>query len=1371
VTTPPPPSASPGERLHRLEQEVETAVEHAVAATEASLARRFGAGCVRGLRTALKAIGIAALVFYFVFGLSLLAARYWLLPRIDQARPWIEARASALLAADVRIGRIEATWRGIDPVLRLSDVRLLGPAGEINLALPRVDATIAWATAPLLWIRFQSLAFEAPELDVRRLADGRYQVAGYVLDPHARGNGGALDWLLSQRQIEIRHARLRYTDESRSGGEHEVWFDDLDFELHNRLATHRFALRGRPPATWAGPLDVRGDFTQPLLAAPSQLAQWRGRLFVQADFVDIARVAALLRLQAADEHIASAQGALRLWANIDEARLTRLVADLALADVDARWSAQTEPLRVRSLQGRLTQREWGNAREGGQEIELGQLTMGGEAGASSAPIGQLRLRTRRASAAAPARGELAVGQLELGALARLAPTLPLPDGWREPLVHYAVGGRIGELAAQWEESAGQQAGGERALRYSLRARFEGLRLAVPDDANGAAAGAGFANLAGSVELSEAGGTLRLAGADVQIAAPALFDEPRFVLERLDALAHWTAAPRLEVRIESLAARNADFALSVQGTYRASAGHGEAGFIDAGGAVQRLSAAAAYRYVPRAAGAGVRDWLRDGLRAGSLEDAQLRLRGELADFPWADGKSGEFRAAGQLKDLTIDYQAGAERGDDGRARPGQIWPVLEGVRGNIVFAGNSMEVKASAGRTWGLRVTQAVARIPDLAHNAHLVVRGAGAGPLADMLRVVNQSPLSGWTGNALADATGAGNARFTLDLDLGLAAGTGAKASGSVVFADNDLALGGNVPPLADIDGTLRFDERGIAFEGLTAGFLGGRLAADASTRADGAVVVEGRGTATVAALGTSFDSGPMRRLAMHAQGSLRYSGTLALGGPAPVLDVRSDLVGVALTLPPPLAKPADAALPLRLVHRTPAAGPDEWAVQAGDRLDVQLQQRRNARGELRLTRAAVGIGEPAVLPDSGLRVAAQFERLDAAAWTDLLDDLLPEGDAPPAPGRRPLALPIIARIKAGTLNFEGAALQRVTLDAARGTDGHWSGSVDSNEAAGTLRWQPAADGSEARVTARLSRLTLARTEDDGAARALANPRRELPAFDVVVDEFQLGPTRYGRLELAAVNTGSGGSARWELRTLRIANPDATLDATGEWTTTPSGQRMALKFALDIADGGALLARLGMPNVLRHAAGRMQGELAWRGSPTHLDLPSLDGALALDLKQGQFLKADPGAARLLSLISLQALARTATLDFSSFDSGFAFTSIVANAKVDDGTMTTRDFKMLGPAAAVLLDGSVSLPRETQNLRLLVLPDVGLDSASLLYAALINPAIGLGTFLAQLLLRDPLSKLFSVEYSVTGTWNDPVVKRIERSAPTPSTPAS
>jgi uncharacterized protein YhdP len=61
----------------------------------------------------------------------------------------------------------------------------------------------------------------------------------------------------------------------------------------------------------------------------------------------------------------------------------------------------------------------------------------------------------------------------------------------------------------------------------------------------------------------------------------------------------------------------------------------------------------------------------------------------------------------------------------------------------------------------------------------------------------------------------------------------------------------------------------------------------------------------------------------------------------------------------------------------------------------------------------------------------------------------------------------------------------------------------------------------------------------------------------------------------------------------------------------------------------------------------------------------------------------------------------------------------------------------------------------------VLPEINAGSASVLYAFIANPAIGIGTFLAQWLLRHPLSKIFSYEYDVTGSWTEPQVKRHER----------
>ena len=67
------------------------------------------------------------------------------------------------------------------------------------------------------------------------------------------------------------------------------------------------------------------------------------------------------------------------------------------------------------------------------------------------------------------------------------------------------------------------------------------------------------------------------------------------------------------------------------------------------------------------------------------------------------------------------------------------------------------------------------------------------------------------------------------------------------------------------------------------------------------------------------------------------------------------------------------------------------------------------------------------------------------------------------------------------------------------------------------------------------------------------------------------------------------------------------------------------------------------------------GRLEWRGAPLSPHYPSMQGQLHVDVGAGQFLKADPGAAKLLGVLSLQSLPRRLTLDFRDlFSAGFAF---------------------------------------------------------------------------------------------------------------------
>jgi uncharacterized protein YhdP len=96
--------------------------------------------------------------------------------------------------------------------------------------------------------------------------------------------------------------------------------------------------------------------------------------------------------------------------------------------------------------------------------------------------------------------------------------------------------------------------------------------------------------------------------------------------------------------------------------------------------------------------------------------------------------------------------------------------------------------------------------------------------------------------------------------------------------------------------------------------------------------------------------------------------------------------------------------------------------------------------------------------------------------------------------------------------------------------------------------------------------------------------------------------------------------------------------------------------------------------------------------------------------------------------------------------------------------------MKGVNAAVLMEGKADIARETQDLKVVVVPEINAGTASLV-ATVINPAIGLGSFLAQMFLREPLIKAATREFHVDGTWADPRMTRVGRSGAPETTGAA
>jgi uncharacterized protein YhdP len=474
----------------------------------------------------------------------------------------------------------------------------------------------------------------------------------------------------------------------------------------------------------------------------------------------------------------------------------------------------------------------------------------------------------------------------------------------------------------------------------------------------------------------------------------------------------------------------------------------------------------------------------------------------------------------------------------------------------------------------------------------------------------------------------------------------------------------------------------------------------------------------------------------------------------------------------------------------------DTLSVEVG-RIGSVTFQRDLSGAEPQVQRGAIAVGlapgETVQLPAQGVAANVQLASFDVAAWRKALAVLAgTDGTAPAAEaeGAAPAAttangfLPTLVALRAKELTVDGRTLHDVVAGVSR--EGRtWRGNVDARELGGYVEFlQPQGEGA-GRLQARLARLSIAASATDDVESLLDEPASSIPALDVVVDDFELKGRKLGRLEIDAVNRGpgivarEGGIREWRLNRLSLATPEATFSASGNWAAlgaqpaAPGGprreaprnerRRTSMQFRLQIADAGALLDRFGMKGVVRRGQGVMEGSVAWMGSPLSLDYPSMTGGFNVNVEKGQFLKADPGLAKLLGVVSLQALPRRLALDFRDvFSEGFAFDFLRGDIAIDRGIASTNNLQMKGVNAAVLMEGRADIARETQDLKVVVVPEINAGTASLVATA-INPAVGLASFLAQIFLRQPLIKATTQEFHIDGTWADPRIARVGRGA--------
>lgn len=1299
---------------------------------------------------------------------------HWLIvPRINEFRPMLEQQASQALGVTVRVGAITAQSTGWVPSFELTDVNLQDAQGRTALNLPRILVSLSPRS---LWrLGFEQIYIDQPKLDVRRASDGKIFIGGLNFSDNNNASTGPSDWFFSQLEFVIHDGVVRWSDEQRSA--EPVVLQKVAIVMRNRGRHHDMRLDATPPEAWGQGFTLQGNFLQPLLTRQSgQWQNWQGQLYAAFAQVDVST----LRLYAdLGIDLRAGNGAVRAWADVNQAHVQQVVADLALSEVSVGLQNDLEPLVLQKIVGRTGVRVLTN----GLEFSAQGLTFDTQDGLHW-PGGAVQVTLTRDAAQVVKAGEIKADQLDLAALAQISSRLPLDAAVRDKIALYAPRGLVDNLQVRWDGPVSS------LQTYQAQGRVAGLEVsavAPMPGIKGADISFEFDQRAGQAQLSLNAG---------RIYAPGLLQDPVLNLDKAQSQLNWQVqGEHIAVQLNKLTFANADAQGEAQLKWETSdpakaPGQGRfPGLLDVQGSLSRADGKQVYRYLPLVLDQQARDYVREAVLEGVASEVRFQVKGDIHQLP----NQGVFKIVARVRDARLAY---VPRYLQGSSEPS--WPALSELAGELTIDRTQLSVKnARAKLGAALQVTALEATIADL-NNARVSVNADYKGVAAQALQLVNASPLRDMTGQALATTLASGPVDGKLSLLLPLDDLNQTRVKGSVMLSGNDLQVSPETPKLKRVRGVLNFTEGGFSLANVQANLLGGeaRLEGGLNVLADAPVgksdAIRINGTATAEGLRQAGELGFVARLARYATGSAAYTAAISLRRGVPQVQISSSLQGLALSLPAPLSKPAETALALNLrttiLNQAPEPLQDRIALELGNSL--QLMYERDVSQALpRVLRGTLEVGldaqESVPSADTGVSANIKLKDFNVDAWRDVLTQVSSSGT-----GQSLAYLPSVLALRADSLLLGGKQFNQLVLGGGR-EGALWRANVQAHELNGYVEYLQPSDVPGAsragRVYARLARLALPPNVASEVETLLDEQPALIPALDVVVDDFELNGKQLGRLEVQALNragvTTTTGVREWRLNKFNITVPEATLTASGNWAALGASgapntarvqsrdvrdrRRTALSFRLDITDSGALLSRFGMKDVIARGRGKLEGQVGWMGSPLSLDYPSMTGAFTVDIETGQFLKADPGLAKLLGVLSLQSLPRRLTLDFRDvFSDGFAFDFLRGNVSIDKGIASTNNLQMKGVNAAVLMEGRADIAHETQDIKVVVVPEINAGTASLL-ASVINPVVGLSTFLAQVFLRRPLIESNTQEFHVDGTWSDPQVTKVTRSDSVPT----
>ena len=1185
---------------------------------------------------------------------------------MNEYRSEIESRLSGLIGTDVKVSDVSVTWKSINPEIRLQDVRLVDTSknkdviqfNKAYIEIGLLESLFNWKLIP------SGLMVDGANLYVVRHADRTLAIQGFGVTDNQFQESESQDfskWLLAHPYIGLKNCNIQWNDKYRK---REFNFSNVNLHLKNENGIHYLNGSVNFPETIGRALQFEIAIEGDVLASGS----WNGSLKTMGTQLGLN----VFLDELGRDYLALSEGTISfdLQGELKNARLQSIEGKLELsaiqlvnqndfikrpADVDIsyfKWQRDKEDWILDINKAVFIE---GDNRDKGNHIEI------------AVSDNNIQVDIDQAMNRSISQIALMFGKLDKQMI--------------DAIVTMQPEGKLEDFHTSFDLS------GPNIEQLAFNTQLSNVSIkpwrSIP----------GFSKLSGVLDHKDDVGSLEIdtEGDQVQVDIPRVFRKP-WPMKEIEGEVKWAYKDKAwEISTNKIDLVGKDINMQVNALVRIE--ENTSPYLDISATFEDGNAEQVYPYLPVVIMPDdVVKWLDSSIISGHVKSGTAVFQGQVKDFPFTKD-NGQFKVDFTIENALLDYMSG--------------WPRIDQIEAQVVFSGNSMNIEVAEGKIFDADVVNTRVSIPVLdADHPVLKIKGKVESTTRDGVAFLKQSPLKEKFGYFLPEKEVKGKCDINLDLDISLSDKPN-KTAGSIKFKDNILT-GTHDLVVDKINGVLDFSNAGVTNSKLSGLFLGNKISANIYSENP-----EGKNeSTTVMEIASRIEIDKLMEQhnwpwVMYFSGNsdwrakIKFPENWGAGEGRGQLHIESDLSGMDINLPSPLAKKADEIRTLEMEIDLSTNMTRQLSMLYGKDVSgvFELNEKDN---KISMSRGAIHLGKKGTeLPDKSLfKLSGDLARIDIDNW--------------------------ITFSKTQSIWKPEASNLTLLLDA-----GHLHIERNKDKKSETTSQQDTFDP------------------------------RDIPHMFVKAKRFTYGKAELGTLgmEVAKVQDGL------QFKHITLNSDEVKANGEGSWLYVNDTHQSSLNVKVEHESFGELLGQLDYANEFEGSKSKLMINAGWNGSPYDWSLKKMEGKLNIDLDEGRIRDVDPGrAGRIFGLLSLRAIPRRLSLDFSDFfKKGFTFDSIRGDFTIDNGNAYTNNMVVKSPAGMITLAGRIGLTDEDYDQTLTYTPTMSgsFAVAGAVAGGPLGAAIGV---LTEKLFRKQISKVTNYQYSVEGPWSNPVIKQIKENTP-------